>query len=255
MDDVGQSIAFANLDDLLTPGGPLETEMRRERTPEGLLDWIDRLNAEIASSDEDRKRLRLATGPIKLLFEEVRPLALFGRWLAKDHALLTVEPMASKEARCDGIIRSASWDSPQMVEVTMAIDGYGEHLRMLHLNEFGSAPAAGDIQFLREFGKTKVKETSLMAHESSTLRRRACNLIRDAADKKLAKDYPPNMWLLIAFDDHLGFMKGREPREETYAGFQEFVQNCILTNGGSFAAVFVVGSSGNLVAGGQVRRN
>lgn len=243
---------MADTDVLLRAQIILQEEMCKERSPIELLRWIDDFHETISTSEEDRKKIRLATGHVKLLFEEVRPLALFGRWFAQRYPGLTVQPMANKERGCDGILRHPDWREEQAVEVTLAVNGYQEHLRMLHLNEFGRAPAAGEIDFGRRSGRPYPVETSGTAHAVHERRAIIYRLIREAAERKRVKSYAHKTWLLIVFDDYLGFSIGEKLRDEAVTEFESFFRDSILAMPWTISAVYAIGSSGRLVAGGQI---
>jgi hypothetical protein len=230
----------------------LEAGMQAERRPSDLLAWIDSVHEEISATDEGRKRFRLQKGAAKLLMEEVRPLALFGIWLSKEHPELTVQPMANKDTPYDGILRSPSWTFEQRIEVSQATEGHDEHLRMRHLNEFGRAPSIGKIASVREHGKTAIKETPATAHSSPEIRANVYDLIRTTAEKKLKKSYPQDMWLLIVFDDNVGFAVGQRLREDAVSELRAFFTECILALPWQLGAVFAIGSSGRIVIGKQL---
>ena len=242
-----RTIGSARLDELLAPGGPIEAEARKERTPAELLSWLDQTHDNLAVSEEDRKRLRLEDGLAKLLFDEVRPLALFGIWLADKYPQLTVQPTASKGHERDGTLRSPDWPHSRQVEVTVAKDGYHENLRMLHLNRFDRAPATGKISFIRSGGRPQPVITPARMRAAHETRTEIYRLIKDAAEKKLKKPYPRDIWLLIAFDDHVGF-----PRAEAVSEFEDFFKAEILTLPWRIDGVFAVGMSGQRVTGSRI---
>jgi hypothetical protein len=237
----------ARLSELLAPGGPIETEARRERTPAELLSWVDQTHRDLASSEEDRKWLRLEDGLVKLLLEEVRPLALFGIWLAQKHPQLTVQPTVSKEQERDGTLRSPDWPISRQVEVTVAKDGYHENLRMMHLNRFHRAPANGKISFIRSGGRPRPVITPTRMRAANETRTEIYRLVRGAAENKLRKAYTRDTWLLIAFDDHIGF-----PRPDAVSEFEKFFKEEVLSLPWQIDGVFAVGMSGQRVAGSRI---
>lgn len=242
-------IGSARLNELLSPGGPIEAEARKERTPAELLSWVDQTHRDLAASEEDRKWLRLQDGLVKILLDEVRPLALFGIWLAKKYPRLTVKPTVSKEQEQDGSLRSPDWPNSRQVEVTVAKDGYHENLRMLHLNRFHRAPANGKISFFRSGGRPHPVITPTRMRAADETRTETYGLIMDAAEKKLRKSYPRDIWLLIAFDDHVGF-----PRAEAVSEFERFFKADVLSLPWQIDGVFAVGMSGQRVTGSRIAR-
>ncbi len=240
-------------DELLRAERYLREEMGKERTPSELLRWIDSLHEGLSAGEDIRKAFRVASGPFKKLFEEVRPLGLFGCSLIGDHPSLTIQPMPGNQPGCDAILRCGDWSKEQIIEVTQAMDGHRENLRMRHLNEFGHAPAVGGIRFVRAKGKPKVQQTELVARAGSDIRSEVRKLIHQAAMKKLQKLYADDTWLLIVFDDNVGFGTATMPNTEARLELQHFFEASVLSLPWNLAAVYAIGSSGRTVLGRQLR--
>ena len=138
---------------------------------------------------------------------------------------------------------SISPPSELKVEITSAVDGHDQHLRMQHLVRHGRVNLWGRLSALGTEKRGHEIHVENEGIEEEPLER-ACPLIRSAAKRKAIRPNKPRKYgrghvLLIAFDDWLWFDAAQHME-----ALKDFVNKQVLTLPLNFAALYVVGLSG-----------
>jgi len=213
-------------------------DIAHARTPDELKAWLFRKFQDFERSDDAKRYLRLRRGLSKKLVEELLPLSLLGAELQKGGAILSINPTTGNESY-DAIVNvkeDEKW-KPYLVEVTVAIDGHDDSLRMEHLNRHGRVSLTNPIigqEGTRKTGRS-LRFVNIAAN-GNDLREKVFNLVYEAARSKAEKQYPKHSWLLVGFEDILGFTDASHQKELLYVWHRgcDFLLN-------SFSRAFLVG--------------
>ncbi len=108
----------------------------------------------------------------------------------------------------------------EYIEVTVAHEGYDEHLRMKVLHDTGESGFGTVIKHGTNKTGLDVKIDRGMVSQAEILKREA-DLVAKAIDRKLDKPYPPNTLLVIDFDDRMAFDR-RDNTENLEAVVSEY---------------------------------
>lgn len=214
-----------------------EEELTSERTPKGLLDWVEAKIDQVASTDDGERAIRLREGLAKQLVEELRPLAIFAFKKYGEADWVGIRPVIGSQ-NYDAILTdySCSPASVNYVEVTQAHEGEVEHLRALHLQSYGYVPGTGTI---KKIG-TKRTRLRVMAELKAEAVTETVELefqkILNAIRLKEGKNYPDNTFLVIKFDD--GHLFRRVAND---AIIDRFVHNNIVGLDLCFNELYLVG--------------
>lgn len=212
-------------------------ELQLDRTAKELEDWLNSKFEEFGKSDAGKSYIRGRKGLAKILTEEVYALSILlnykfpGRNDIKAHVVIGDQPF-------DAVITDYSTTTPdiQLVEIVQAIDGYEDSLRMEVLDAEGSVSVTGPVTASgtkRQGRKIVVKSEAKAGADS---RNETFSLITSAALKKLEKSYNPDTWLVIAFEDNLGFQDPEHLME-----LRRFLETTIFTLDWQIARLFVLG--------------
>lgn len=227
------------------PGSLLtEEEMVLPRTPSELAAWVDEKCDAFADKEDAREWVLLHQGLSKKFHEEVFPLSRFVSHVfsGREDVSCTVN-LDDRDFDATIFDYSTSPASELKVEITSAIDGRGEHLRMKCLLEHGHVSAWGTVY---------AKGTERSGHEIEIddgmvdhrfLMNTAISLIRKAAKRKSMTNKGSNRYgsghiLIIAFDDWCWF----KPKDAST--LRLFLRKEIAKIPLNFAMVYVVGLSG-----------
>lgn len=217
-------------------------ELAKKRTPSELKRWVERKMDEIGSTDEGERALRLRKGRAKQLMEEVYPLAIFGFHKFGNTDQILLQPVVGNQSY-DAIVTDLRCKtSPRsFVEITQSHEGESDYLRRLDLQRrgftFGHSPVI----------KKGTKRTGLQVSiEPEVVRTR--DVARDelerivgAAERKAAKDYPVDTWLIIVFNDDRFFRLAVDN-----AVLDAFVRERILNLDLRFSRLYLVGWKGRM---------
>lgn len=220
-----------------------EEQLRTPRTVAELMIWMDAVENAI-DDDETRHLFRLTKGPnderidpcIKVYRDEVFLARVFSESVFNTQDAKIWFPMDGGPA--DAIVKG--WPAEGILtplQITNAIDGQDDRLRMEMLTAEGSAPGLGPI---RRNKATGAIEAVSSAEERSNIVTRQCDLVRSAIRKKVVKSYPLNTWLIVGFDDAIGFRSPWEPQWDCYLPVLRAA--VIEMEGSGFRRAYLVGS-------------
>ena len=223
-----------------------ETEMAMPRTPAELACWVEAKCSLIADHPEAKNHALLRKGLNKKFVEEIFPLYRFVTHLYSERSDIQCIPNLDNR-NFDARILDSSISPPSelKVEITSAINGYDHHLRMKllssdgHVNVWGKLTSSGTEMRGHEIHV----ENEMIAH-SDLLKDTFC-LISSALKRKSRKPNQPQKYgqghiLIVAFDDWYW----SNPEQDTEA-LKDFVTQNILKFQLDFAALYVIGLSGN----------
>jgi hypothetical protein len=223
-------------------------ELMTPRTPAELVRWVEdkfRLFKLFKACPEAREWVLLRQGLSKQFHEEVYPLKfLVTRLYAGRSHIQCIPNLDNRDF--DAIIRDNSTSPPAelKVEITSAVNGYDNHLRMKHLVKHRRVSAIGKVSA----SGTKHRGHEIhVAHEfveRSVLWERTCALIRSAVARKSMQPnapqrYGPGHVLLVAFAEW-----GLVESAQDIVAIKDFVEKYILILPLNFAALYVVGLAG-----------
>lgn len=217
-------------------------EIEIPRTPAVLYQWCkDRID-EIAAGSDGAHLLRMRRGLCKELVEEVFPIAIWANGTSHLSEDALVTPKVGSQSYDATVVDSNVEPSLYYLEVTQAHMGQSEHFRMLHLEREGWSP--GPLSEVRRIG-TRNKGTIMPGRILNSMSgniQKTEELILDAIEKKLGKDYPPFTRLLVAFDD---FVIRNEP--SVSQRLRGAIDQLLDQNSCSFVKIDLVGMTENLL--------
>jgi hypothetical protein len=138
-------------------------------------------------------------------FHEIRPLVIIAEHVGDEETHIT---FTGNNDDIDGNIRFGDTGEIQAVELTAAIDGHQESLRMEHLEKYGRAPSLGDIPYSGNKNNRVIKEfqpklVRSQDYDHNTL----VPLVKTAIQKKIKKSKTNKKyhksWLGVVFDDYM----------------------------------------------------
>jgi hypothetical protein len=226
-----------------------ETLLRREdilsaRTPAQLSEWVNLMCRAIADVPEAKVPSLLRHGLFKQFYEEVFPLSRYAVHRYGERTDIRIAPQLGTED-FDAIAFDETTTPPVQtkVEITRAIDGYDEHLRMKYFIEHGSVPIWGP---LLATGSKKSGHKIHVEHEAIDhfeLVGSTVSLIKNAIERKTwnPERYGMSHVLLVSVDDWGWFdAKDHEPIEDSVESAASSARQ------ERFTAVYLVGMSGRM---------
>jgi hypothetical protein len=221
-------------------------ELTIPRTPTELSLWWEDKNRLFADCPEARKWALLRKGLFKKFYEEIYPLSLFATHLYTGRSGIQVIPNLDNRD-FDATIMDHSTSPPYelKVEITSAVEGYSEYLRMKyflkhgHVNVWGTLSTSGT----EKLGHEIHVENEAIDHTNHL--ERTFSLIRLAVERKSKDPNKPQKYgqghvLIVAFDDWQWF----NPEQKDMTSLKDFVEKDVLTLSLDFAALYVLGLSG-----------
>jgi hypothetical protein len=220
-------------------------ELTTPRTPVELASWVEEKCCLIADCHEAREWALLHKGLSKKFYEEVYPLSRFVTHLyAEGSDIKCVPNLDNRDFDATIWDYSTSPPSELKVEITSAVDGYGEYLRMKYFVKHRSVSVWDKVSASgnERVGHKIDIENELTAH--SVLLEQTFSLIQSAFKGKSVipnktQKYGQGHVLIVAFDDWQWFNP-----EQDMAALKAFVEKDVLTLQLDFAALYVVGLSG-----------
>ena len=177
-----------------------KSEIEQPRSGQELLPWVERRMDEIGQTKEGTAALRYPNGAVKQLVEEVYPLAIWASGL-EGAERVTIEPKAGSQNH-DAVVTMHDANQSFHVEVTQAHKGDQEHYRLLLAELQGWAPGPSHDVIKRGTKARGIEvETGRMWTSVEAVKLKCFELITDAIQRKLKKDYPFGSRLLVAFQD------------------------------------------------------
>ena len=178
-----------------------ESDLQKPRIQADLRAWVDALHAQFVSTEEGKRAVRLNSGNlVKVFEEEVWPLALFADGFYKGRADILFQLVLGCESY-DALLLDASERRPRKyLQITQAIDGNQNHIRMLHLNMYGRAPLTGP-KLLKNEVIESAQENWPEAVPHDRALQDSLGRIRDAVARKLTMRYEVGTFLIVEFED------------------------------------------------------
>ena len=178
-----------------------EEELIVERTPQDLINWVEKKMQEIVQQEGGKKALRMREGLYKEFIEEVYPLRILAEFELDGKNDIKLKPVIGNQ-NYDALIKDYTFSPPRTskLEITQADEGQ-IYLRRLMLKEQCWSPLTGVIK------KTGTKNTDIkvegkiVARDVSDSLNNQIELINQALKHKLRKNYDSNTSLLIMFED------------------------------------------------------
>lgn len=167
------------------------------------LNAYESLISRFSSSNETAEYLRSKKGIAQELVDEFAPFCIYAYQCHGDSNNLMKYYYDTNQS-FDGEILNAKTELLERVEITCAIDGHNESVRMERLNEKGMANAFGKVKYIgkkgnREFAAEEVKTVSSTQLEALYIELIYCAYLK----KKNKTGKYDGMILLIAIEDFL----------------------------------------------------
>jgi hypothetical protein len=160
-------------------------ELLTPRTPTELSHWVEEKLRMFAAYPEAEEWVLSHQGLAKQFYEEVSPLSLLAKHLYAERLDIKLLPnLANRDFDATIFDYSISPPSELKVEITYAVDGHSERLRMKYLVENGHANAFGKVD------KSGTKHTGHKIHvenksfKHTDLLEQRFSLIQLAVEKK-----------------------------------------------------------------------
>ena len=216
----------------------IKEEIECQRTPSEFIAWVECTLGKFQTQEDRIFARSKETDELKILFEESYPLSIFLKHCSQEIKVQQIAGSQSHDVKVYGC------EEYEYIEITQAINGEIDALRMMRLNQEGHAPASGDVwkSGKKSHGNLALKfegeegTIGMNQVEEKPLR----ELIYKVVEKKIKIDYPKKTALLIGFDDNLDRMIGTD-----LSYLEEYMQEDIspLVEK-KFTKVFLVGLSG-----------
>ena len=216
------------------------------RTPTELTHWVESKCQLFAENPEAKEWVFLHQGLSKKFHEEIYPLSLFvtHRYTGRSD-VQCIPNLDNRDFDARILDYSMSPPSELKVEITSAVSGHDQHLRMKYfvnhgrVNVWGTLSASGT----EKTGHEIHVENEMIAH--TDLLERTLSLIQSAVKRKSVNANKPQKYgqghvLIVAFDDWQWFKP-----EQDMAALKDFVNERVLTIPLDFAVLYVVGLSGH----------
>jgi hypothetical protein len=220
-------------------------ELITPKTPAELACWVDEKIHLFADCPEAEEWVLLRQGLAKQFYEEVYPLSLFATHLYAGRSDIQCIPNLDNRD-FDAVILDYSTSPPAVlkVEITSAIDGHSQHLRMKYFMQHRYVNAVGEVSHTgtKNRGHGIHIEDEAFAH--TDIVERTCSLIRAAIERKSILPEAPQKYgqghvLLVAFSEWYVVRSAQD-----ISAIKDCVEKHLLTHPLNFAALYVVGFSG-----------
>lgn len=217
---------------------PTKEDFERDFAPHDLLNRVMEAFDAYGVSDEATQILRFKRGFAKDLFEEIHPLAILTTRLFPEGDSVIVRPNLDAKSPYDASIKIG--ETNQLVEITFAIDGQAEQLRMEHLQKYKWSPGAAYVKASGPKHNRVIPEAETVADTAMSHAGAALGLIESAMIGKSSKRYPEGHWILVAYEDHLA--RSDEAMQFVKASFLDLVREHFPNQ----SRLFLVGTSGRV---------
>lgn len=220
-------------------------ELTIPRTPTELARWVEDKCRLFADYPEAKEWVLLRQGLSKKFYEEIYPLNLFVTHSYTGRSDIQCIPNLDNRD-FDALILDYSTSPPSelKVEITSAVDGYDQYLRMVYFARHGHVSVWGKLSHsgTKKSGHEIHVENEAIAH--TDLLEHTFSLIQKAVEGKSMSPNKPQKYgqghvLIVVFDDWQLFKP-----EQDIAALKDFVNKHVLTLPLNFAALYVLGLSG-----------
>jgi hypothetical protein len=129
-----------------------------------------------------------------------------------------------------------------LIEITQAHMGTSEHYRMIHLENEGWAP--GPLSRMTRIGGKKSQniQPGRVLNSTDGYIQSTVDLVTEAIDKKLKKNYKQPIFLLVSFHDFI-----LKDNDRIYSVFKRSVSDVLKSSSNPFERIYLIGSSGSLI--------
>ena len=208
-------------------------ELRERRSLSQFREWMREVQLRFGQSDLTKNTARLGDGPVKVFREEVYPFRAFADQILDDVALEVSFP-ADNGPR-DVVLYGPNDNDTQLIEIANAIDGHDDRLRMEYLSVARYVPGWGPIEKVgtRKKSGYSIKARGEARYQSQEVSK-ASLLVAQAVSKKLSKPYSIGTWLIVAFQDVIGF------DEDDYDRIVESAKHAVKPS--PISEIYLVGS-------------
>lgn len=204
--------------------------------------WVEEVFSKFKTRSDKVQARSKGTQELKVLFEESYPLSLYIKQLSSK-VCEKIEFM-QRVGNQNYDVEVYNCDEYEFIEITQAINGEIDAMRMLQLNLDGQVSASGSVWkkgkenqgnlILKFEGDSIIDDMKCLSKKSSI------ELIEIAILKKVKKNYPINTILLITFDDHIDAAIGSDLN---YLGIY-MRDTASMLIGSTFSKAYLVGLSG-----------
>lgn len=211
-----------------------KSDLQMPRTQAELRAWVDQLHDQFGCAEEGKRAVRLNKGNlVKQFKEEVWPLSLFADAFYKNRSDVLFKFVLGCESYDALIIEASGGRIIHHLQITQSFDGYQNHLRMLHLNEYGHAPTTGpDLEKGKATGRVMKIWSEAIPHDK--LLKQTFERIQVAVQRKSLMRYEKCTWLIVEFEDnHIHSNTDR-------AALNQFARATLIPAAPQFAALYLV---------------
>ncbi|HEX3357698.1 MAG TPA: hypothetical protein VHS31_12075 [Tepidisphaeraceae bacterium] len=221
-------------------------ECQVERTPLQLKRWADEQLKQIGSTQVGKSAIRLRRGIAKQFIEEVYPLGLWASRVYGDRQDIRCKPVLGNQSY-DAVITDCATTPHRefRIEITQAMEGYDDHLRMEYMERHGGVSMIGKPQRSGTRADRKI-DVPFEAAGHGTLIGRAEEQVRSALANKAVKAYAPNTSLLVMMEDAYYEWDG------DFSDLDALLLDWAKSGQSQFDAVYVLGWHGKVAVAASV---
>jgi hypothetical protein len=213
-------------------------DMETSRAPSEYITWYDGLLDKIWQIDDDElsEQVLMRTGLAKRFYEELFPLFALLRHKKDDWGTSRISPALGNQ-KYDVRIDSERSNIPSWLEITYAISGRDNKLRMRHMVDFGFTSMTGPVVEDLVNGRrvTRIIEEAKMADDTV---KEVTDLIEKRISDKSSNGYPARTGLIIWVEDYGTF---RAPKY--FAKLQDLIDRTHSIWSPAFSHIFLLLSS------------
>ncbi len=214
-------------------------EIEIPRTPKEHIDWVlVTFNKYGGSHAETVYARSKSTDELKILFEESYPLSKLCEFYFDDN--IRLKQIVGNQ-QYDVIVENHK--KIDYIEITQAINGESDKLRMRKLNEDGHVSASDSVYKKQITGKSpNIKVTYEVPDDMKLVKEKLLTeLIETVVKKKLKKNYPSKTLLLVVFDNAISSSLGIDMNDLNQ--FMEEAISPLIKD--KFTSVVLVGLTGS----------
>jgi hypothetical protein len=226
------------------------SEMSAPRLAPDFVAWVKRKAEELGASPEAKSFARSGAQLPKKFYDELYPLALFVEYEFAAVPEAVVTPNLNN-ADFDATISFRGRADTLYIEITRAMDGYDQSLRLEVLTREGSVSFTGPILRVegRRGARDRIVEVQDEGIDGDLLLEKNLCLVKRAVRAKANKVYGKHQLLLLVVDDSIVFRTAREHR-----ALHALITERLLSSDLDFVRLVVQGISGKLVRSYQLPR-
>ena len=190
------------MNNVLTP-----TLLEQPQTAGAYLAWVKSLIARTKAEDPDGLRqIRLRIGLAKELMQEAFPIGVFATRYFHGSDQVQIALKVGSQGY-DAVVHDKRTPSSgiEYLEVTMALEGEADYLRMLTLHKTGQVSGLGRVTKTGTKKTGQVVKVEAEAVSQAEVLAKERTVIAEAIERKVTKVYPANTALVIGFDDTMSF--------------------------------------------------